>query len=205
MAALFVFAGHAPMHRIAEDNVGKAPSRTGDGWVDLQIKVSRSHVGAVLAQCTLIGGRLKLRQNLSKLLPDKIHHKTCSWRKVPSRWINQVDWNAGGGKVAQHANQSAATEIIENFEQTEMGESISGPCDQVCRTSIVGEKSAGHAESLAALPRDKSPYVRIRSGVMHDTDMVCEFGRSGWFAVQFDVGWRRHDNARRGPASAHHQ
>ena len=176
MAALFVFAGHAPMHRIAEDNVGKAPSRTGDGWVDLQIKVSRSHVGAVLAQCTLIGGRLKLRQNLSKLLPDKIHHKTCSWRKVPSRWINQVDWNAGGGKVAQHANQSAATEIIENFEQTEMGESISGPCDQVCRTSIVGEKSAGHLDFLGTFGGHKRPHVRSRSDVVHDARVACEIG-----------------------------
>jgi hypothetical protein len=35
---------------------------------------------------------------------------------MPSRWINQVDWNAGSGNVAQYANQSAATEIIEDFE-----------------------------------------------------------------------------------------
>src|SRR3984893_6341825 len=84
LARPFCVRKTGPMHRIAGDNEGRAPLRTGDCWFDLQIKVSRAHGRAVLAQCTLIGCRLKLRQNLSKLLPDKIHHKTCSWRAMPS-------------------------------------------------------------------------------------------------------------------------
>ena len=70
--------------RLSTNNAGRSLLRTGDHRLDLQIKVSRTHVSAVLAQCTLIRCRSKLRQNLSKLLPDKIHHKTCSWREMPS-------------------------------------------------------------------------------------------------------------------------
>ena len=33
----------------------------------------------------LIGGRCKLRLDLSNLLPDEIDHKTRAWREMPSR------------------------------------------------------------------------------------------------------------------------
>jgi hypothetical protein len=79
----------------------------------------RALVSAALTQWAHIRCRFKLRLNLSNLLPDKIHHKTCAWREMPSRWIDQIKWKAGSGKVAQHANQRAAAEVVEDFEQTD--------------------------------------------------------------------------------------
>ena len=87
----------------------------------------RARVSAVLAQCALIRCRLKLRQNLSNLLPDEIHHKARAWREMPPRWIDQINLNAGSRKVAQNANQRAAAKVVEDFEQTEVGDAVSGP------------------------------------------------------------------------------
>ena len=87
----------------------------------------RARVSAALTQCAHIRCRFKLRLNLSKLLPDKIHHKTCAWREMSSGWIDQIKWNAGSRKIAQYANQRAAAEVVEDFEQTDIGDAVSGP------------------------------------------------------------------------------
>ena len=91
----------------------------------------RARVSAALTRCALIRGRCKLRLDLSNLLPDKVHHKTRSWREVPPRWIDQAQRNAGSGKVAQYANQSAAAEVIEQFDQRKIGDTVSGESSQI--------------------------------------------------------------------------
>src|SRR5581483_3216623 len=104
----------------------------------------RARVSAALARCALIGHRCQLRLDLQNLLPDEIHHKTRARREMPSRWIDQIEWNARNGKVAQYANQRAIAQIVEDFDQREIADTISAPRGQMHRAHVVGEKSARH-------------------------------------------------------------
>src|ERR1700745_3088939 len=111
----------------------------------------RARVSAALTQYSLIRCRCKLRLDLSKLLPDEIHHKTRAWREMPSRWIDQAVWKAWRPKVAQDANQPALGEVIEHLDQRPIRDSESATRGQVHRTHVVGKKSAGHLEGLGPL------------------------------------------------------
>src|SRR6201984_3772544 len=150
----------------------------------------RARVSAAPSQCALIRCRCKLRLDLSNLLPDKIHHKTRAGREMPARWIDQVERKTGSGKVAQHANQRAIAEVIEDFDQSETSDAVSGARSQMHRAYVVGEKSARYPEILSALRRDKGPHVRIRPDVVHDAGGVFELGRTGGLAVSLAVARR---------------
>src|ERR1700722_17715205 len=97
----------------------------------------RARLGAALARGALIRFLCKLRLDLPDLLPDEIQHETRAWREMPSRRIDQVEWNAGRGKAAQDANQRAVAEVVEHFDQGEIGDAVSGAGGQVHRTHVV--------------------------------------------------------------------
>src|ERR1700751_2358392 len=136
----------------------------------------RARMSAALARCAVVRGRRKLRLDLLKLLPDKIHHKSRAWREMPSRRIDQAERKAGCGKVAQDADEAAVPEIIEDFDQTETGNAISGARGQMHRADVVGEKSAGHPNIPGSFRRDEGPHIRVRSNVVHNTGMAYELG-----------------------------
>src|ERR1700738_2033462 len=89
--------------------------------------VSERATARHLRGARFIGCRYKLRLDLSNLLPDEIDHKTRAWREMPSRWIDRAERNTGKGKAAECANQPAAAEVIGHFDQSEIGDAVSGP------------------------------------------------------------------------------
>src|SRR5260370_35490702 len=114
---------------------------------------------------------------------------------MASRWIGQAERNTGSGKAPYYPNQPAIAEVIGHFEQSEIGDAVSGPSGQVHRTHVVGEKSARRPKILGAIRRNKGPDVRIRSDVVHNAGVVCELGGKGRFAVPPEVACRGRANA----------
>ena len=66
---------------------------------------------------------------------------------MPSRWIDQANWDTGSGKAAQQANQFAAAQVIEHLKQRQKSDAVTDFGSLPYRANVVGEKSTRHSDA----------------------------------------------------------